>query len=103
MVKARIPSFDTGFPINFSTLRDEVGENVEIQGGVKVADLLNDTPDGIYAKTRDILQSGIMRGGRFILKEANDLAPCVPLENMRAMYRAARAVGVYGHQEGIRS
>jgi hypothetical protein len=98
-----VGSFDTGFPINFSTLRDEVGENVEIQGGVKVADLLNDTPDGIYAKTRDILQSGIMRGGRFILKEANDLAPCVPLENMRAMYRAARAVGVYGHQEGIRS
>lgn len=36
--------FDTGYPINFATLREEVGEDVEIWGGVPVASLLSDTP-----------------------------------------------------------
>lgn len=90
-----ITSFDTGFPINFTTLRDEVGDEIDIQGGVPVGNLLNDSPQAIYERTRDILTSGITRGGRFILKEANDLAPCVPLENMQAMYRAVHDYGVY--------
>ena len=36
-----------------------------------------------------------MQGGRFILKEANDLTPCTQLENMDALYQAARTYGVY--------
>lgn len=92
-----VHSFDTGFPINFDTLRDEVGEEVEIQGGVPVSNLLSGTPQEIAAQTRAILSSGITRGGRFILKEANDLAPCVPLENMQAMYAAAREYGIYSN------
>jgi hypothetical protein len=90
-----VKSFDTGFPINFSTLRDEVGEEVEIQGGVPVGSLLNDSPQEIFQKTKEILLSGIMRGGKFIMKEANDLAPCVPLANMEAMYAATRQHGIY--------
>lgn len=90
-----VRSFDTGFPINFTTLRDEVGEDVEIQGGVPVGELVHATPNQIFLRTREILQSGITRGGKFILKEANDLAPCTPLENMRAMYSAVKQYGVY--------
>jgi uroporphyrinogen decarboxylase len=90
-----IKSFDTGYPINFATLRDEVGEDVEIQGGVPVANLLADTPDQVYAQSVAILQSGIMRGGKFILKEANNLPPMTPPENLAAMYRAVKEVGVY--------
>jgi len=90
-----IKSFDTGFPINFKTLRDEVGESVEIQGGVPVGDLVSETPAAIVQKTKEILESGIMRGGRFILKEANDLAPCTPAANMQAMYSAAKTFGTY--------
>jgi uroporphyrinogen-III decarboxylase len=90
-----VKSFDTGFPINFTTLRDEVGEDVEIQGGVPVGSLLNESPQVIYQKTQEILSSGIMRGGKFLMKEANDLAPCVPLANMEAMYAATRAFGLY--------
>jgi uroporphyrinogen-III decarboxylase len=96
-----IHSFDTGFPIHFSSLRDEVGEDVEIQGGVPVADLLNRTPREIEDQTRLVLQSGITRGGRFILKEANDLAPCVPLENLRAMYAACRKYGIYENRSEV--
>jgi uroporphyrinogen-III decarboxylase len=86
-----IRSFDTGFPIDFNTLRDQVGEEVEIQGGVPVGLLMNGTPSEVAQKTRQILGSGITRGGRFILKEANALAPCVPLANMHAMYETNRA------------
>ena len=95
-----IQGFDTGFPINFATLRDEVGEKVEIQGGVPVGSLLSDTPAAIYERSRDILTSGIKRGGKFILKEANDLAPCVPLANMEAMYRAVHDFGLFEQGNG---
>jgi hypothetical protein len=90
-----IRALDTGFPINFQTLRSEIGEAVEVQGGVPVSELLSRSPDAITERTRAILQSGVTQGGRFILKEANDLAPCIPLENMQAMYAAVRQYGVY--------
>jgi len=57
--------------------------------------LLSCTPDQIYAIARGILNSGIKRGGKFIMAEANDLAPCVPLANLEAMYRATKEYGVY--------
>lgn len=90
MHELAIDTFDTGFPINFNTLRGEVGEGVEIQGGVRVADLLAGPPAAIREKTHAILNSGITRGGRFILKEANDLPPCVPFAHLEAMYAAAQ-------------
>jgi len=90
-----VKSFDTGFPINWRTLRDEVGDDVEIQGGVPVHNLLNDTPAEIERLTREILSSGIMRGGKIILKEANDLPPRVPLANLWAMYETGRQYGKY--------
>jgi uroporphyrinogen-III decarboxylase len=90
-----VNSFDTGFPIRWETLRDEVGEGVEILGGVTVMDLLACRPAEIRAKARQILESGIKRGGRFILKEANNLAPCTPPENIAAMYEAVKMWGRY--------
>jgi hypothetical protein len=90
-----IGSFDTGFPLDFSKLRDQLGEDVEIRGGVRVPDLLSCGPGEIYAKAKDILTSGIKRGGKYIMAEANDLAPCVPLANLEAMYAATREFGRY--------
>ena len=90
-----INHFDTGFPNNFTTLRDEIGEGVHINGGVHIGLLLNGTPEQVRAETRRILQSGIMRGGKFVMKEANNLPPGVPLENMWAMYEATREFGKY--------
>lgn len=90
-----VNSFDTGFPIDFTSIRRELGPTVEIQGGVRAPQLAHGTPDEIHAEARRILESGIMEGGRFILKEANDLVPCTPMENMNALYQAARTYGVY--------
>jgi hypothetical protein len=36
-----------------------------------------------------------MKGGRFVLREANNLAPCTPVENITAMYEAGKEFGVY--------
>ena len=90
-----VNSFDTGFPIDFSSIRQTLGPTVEIQGGVRAPQLAHGSPEEIFTEARRILESGIMEGGRFILKEANDLVPCTPLENMDALYQAARTYGVY--------
>jgi hypothetical protein len=52
-------------------------EAVEIRGSVRVPDLLT-ILRRIYIKAREILTSGIKRGGKFILTEANDLASLLP-------------------------
>ena len=57
--------------------------------------LLGGTPDAVYAATRDILQSGVKEGGRFILREGNNLPPRTPPANLEAMYRAALDYGRY--------
>jgi uroporphyrinogen-III decarboxylase len=88
-------SFDTGFPINFTWLRQELGPEVEILGGPRAPLLLDGTPDEVATETKRILQSGIMAGGRFILREANDLAPGTPLANLATMYAMAHQFGVY--------
>ena len=68
---------------------------MEIQGGIPVAELLEGSPAEIFRKTETILRSGIRQGGKFIMREANNLPPCVPLENLQAMYSATRQAGVF--------
>ncbi len=89
-----ISAFDTGFPIDFARLRRELGPEVTIQGGPHIELLRTGTPEQVVEETRRILQSGILEGGRFILREGNNLAPGTPLENTEAMYRAAREYGL---------
>ncbi|NOZ57644.1 MAG: hypothetical protein GXO73_12745, partial [Calditrichaeota bacterium] len=48
----------------------------------------------IRDETRRILQGGITRGRRFVLREGNNLSPGTPLENMEVMYWTGRE---YGH------
>ena len=90
-----IGSFDTGFPIRFETLRDEIGEAIHVSGGMHVDILLRGTPADVARETRRILASGVTRGGRFIMKEANNMPPCTPLENIRAMYETVRQHGTF--------
>ncbi len=52
-------------------------------------------PPKSTGRTESILRSGIRQGGKFIMREANNLPPCVPLENLQAMYSATRQVGVF--------
>lgn len=90
-----VNSFDTGFPVDHGRLRQALGPDVEILGGPEAPVLRNGTPKDVYDRATDILQSGIMEGGRFILREANNLPPCCPEANLAAMYRACLDHGAY--------
>ena len=52
-------------------------------------------PEQIRKEVKRICESGIMEGGRFVLREANNLAPCTPIENVEAMYAAGKEYGRY--------
>ena len=69
--------------------------DVEIFGGVEVPTLLGCTSQQVYERAREILQSGITEGGRFVLRDANNLPPNVPWSNLAAMYKATLNFGVY--------
>ncbi len=90
-----IQSFDTGFPIDFAKLRSDLGPDIEIKGGPHVELMRSGTPQKITERAREILESGIMNGGRFVLREGNNLAPGTPLENVQALYDVARTFGRY--------
>lgn len=88
-------SFDTGFPIDFKWLREELGEKVEFRGGPRIDLLLKRTTTEIDSEVKRILSTGIMKGGKFILGEANNVAPCTLAENLNAVYNAAKNYGLY--------
>lgn len=88
-----IQKFDTGFPVDFAAIRRTLGPTATIQGGPHVDLILRGTPTQVYEESRRILTSGVLTGGRFVLREGNNLAPYTPLDNTEAMYRAGRDFG----------
>jgi uroporphyrinogen-III decarboxylase len=91
----KVGSFDTGFPVDFAALRETLGPEVEILGGPHVELLRRGPVEAIVNETRRVLQSGVMRGGRFVLREGNNLAPGTPAANVAAMYAACKEFGRY--------
>lgn len=89
-------SFDTGYPFDFAEFRRELGPDVEVYGGPSVPLLRFGSPEGVRAEVTRVLESGIMEGGRFVLREGNNLAPGTPVENLEVMYETAKRVGRYG-------
>jgi uroporphyrinogen-III decarboxylase len=90
-----VRSFDTGYPVDFGRLRKELGPDVEIYGGPSVPFLRAATPTAAHEETRRILTSGVMEGGRFVLREGNNLAPGIRLENLWAMWDTVHEFGTY--------
>jgi len=90
-----VNSFDTGFPVDHGALRRELGPDVTIQGGPHVELLRTATPEGVREETKRILRSGVMEGGKFVLREGNNLAPFTPVANVAAMYAACKELGRY--------
>jgi uroporphyrinogen-III decarboxylase len=95
-----VNSFDTGFPVDHGRLRRELGPGIYIYGGPSVQEMLRGTPKSVAARAKEILASGVMEGGRFVLREGNNLAPETPLENVRALIETARRHGRYGARGG---
>jgi uroporphyrinogen-III decarboxylase len=93
-----IRSFDTGFPVDFGGLRSVLGDEIEIFGGPSVPFLTNASPEEAFDETVRVLNSGIKSGGRFILREGNNLAPEVSPANVAAMYEAVQTHGHFSEQ-----
>lgn len=93
--KLGIQAFDTGFPVDHGWLRNVLGPEVTISGGPHVDLLRHGSADDCYRATCGILQSGVMEGGRFSLREGNNLPPRVPVENLQAVYQACLECGWY--------
>jgi uroporphyrinogen-III decarboxylase len=93
-----IRSFDTGFPIDLGQARRELGPEIELLGGPSVPLLCYGTAQEVRAETVMILRSGVMEGGKFTLREGNNLAPGTPLEKLWAMYETAKEFGRYGQR-----
>ena len=90
-----VSAFDTGFPVDFGALRLALGPEIRIHGGPHVELLRCGTPKAVFEESRRILQSGILDGKMFLLREGNNLAPGTPLENIEAMVEAGLQFGRY--------
>jgi len=89
-------TIDTGFPIDFSRLYDELSPKTRVMGGPNIALLRNGTPQQIEEEVKRILHSGVMEKSKaFILRDANLVAPCTPLENINMIYEACEKYGYY--------
>ncbi|HTL52006.1 MAG TPA: uroporphyrinogen decarboxylase family protein [Planctomycetota bacterium] len=91
----KIGSIDTGFPIDHGAVRRELGPSVEIYGGPHVELMRNGSAKEVYDSACAVLASGVREGGKFVLREGNNLAPETPIENIAALYQAAKQCGTY--------
>jgi len=91
-----VVSFDTGFPINFETLYDELSPDVTILGGPSTKLIRYGNSEEVKNEAKRILRSGVMEKSKaFILREGNALAPGTPIPNVNAIYEAAEEAGYY--------
>ncbi|MFA7672621.1 MAG: uroporphyrinogen decarboxylase family protein [Clostridia bacterium] len=92
----RVCTFDTGFPVNFKKLATELGEGiVRLNGGVRVDDLMQKTPEQIRHITKSIMDDVMPYTDKFVMRDANNLSPLTPYENIYAMYQTVREFGRY--------
>jgi uroporphyrinogen-III decarboxylase len=88
-------TFDTGFPVDHGWLRRELGLEVLIYGGPSAVLVKSGPAEAIRQEVRRICESGVMEGGKFVLIDANNMAPCTPVEHVVALYEAAKQFGRY--------
>lgn len=90
-----ISSIDTGFPLDLGKAREILGEDVIIQGGVKVTTLEYGPLSKIEEEVRNILSSGVTKGKRFIFRDANNVTPNTSIEHLNFAYRLVGRIGLY--------
>lgn len=88
-------SFDTGFPIDHEAVLRKLRPGTTMLGGPPVAFLEKASPAEVYNKVKEMALRLKKVSKYFIMREANNLPPSVPLTNVLAMYRAVAEYGVY--------
>ncbi|MEM2940583.1 MAG: uroporphyrinogen decarboxylase family protein [Thermoproteota archaeon] len=90
-----ISSIDTGFPLDLGKAREILGEDVVIQGGVRVTTLKQGPLNKIEEEVKNILDSGVTKGKRFVFRDANNVAPKTPIEHLNFTYQLVKRIGRY--------
>lgn len=71
-------------------LKAEYGDKLLFQGGVDTQHILpNGTPEEVYAESTRVIKA-LYKNGGYILCGSQDLQADVPVENVKAMYEAAK-------------
>jgi len=70
--------------------REVLGDTVALRGNVSPSTLTTGTPEDVDAAVKYIVDNVWNKGGRIILDAAFGLPDETPVENVRAMFRAAR-------------
>ncbi len=90
-----VGEFDTGFPVDHGQLVQDLGPQIRVNGGPHIALLLNGKPEEVRMETRRILEEVKTHTKRFVLRDANNLPPRTPPENIKAMYETALEYGTF--------
>ncbi|MBS7648789.1 hypothetical protein KEJ17_03995, partial [Candidatus Bathyarchaeota archaeon] len=90
-----ISSIDTGFPLDLGKAREILGEDVVIQGGVRVTTLKQGPLSKIEDEVKSIFGSGVAKGKRFIFRDANNVAPNTPVEHLNFTYELVKRIGLH--------
>lgn len=93
--RLHVVSFDTGYPIDHRKVAQELGPAVQIQGGPTAGLLLSGSREEVAEETVRIIRAVKDVTRRFVLRDANNVSPGTPLENIRVMYDKVREAGVY--------
>lgn len=90
-----VMDFDTGYPTDLGKMRKVLGPEVTLRGNISPMILLQGPSYRIEEEVIKLLQSGVMEGGKFLLCDGNNVAPCTPIEHLRTMYETGKRYGRY--------
>ncbi|OIN98325.1 hypothetical protein AUJ66_01120 [Candidatus Desantisbacteria bacterium CG1_02_38_46] len=90
-----IKTFDLGFPTDLGKARQDLGEDVTLIGNIPPHLLKMGPVQKIKDEVKNLCQSGVMKGGKFILHDGNNCAPETSVLHFKAMYEAGREYGRY--------
>jgi len=90
-----IGTFDTGFPTDLARARKELGPDVLLRGNIHPELLRSGPKKKIVEAVKNLLSSGVMEGGKFILCEGNQVVPGTPIKHFEVMYEAGKKFGRY--------
>lgn len=81
--------------MDFKKIKREYGNDIAFQGGIDIQDTMPfGSPDAVKAEVKHAIET-LGPGGGYILCTSHNLQADTPLENILAMYEAAREFGGY--------
>jgi hypothetical protein len=86
-----------GWETSLEKVREYLGGRAYLTGNLSPALLLQGTPEEVYQATRRVIEI-LGPGGGLVVTDGANMAPGTPLENMRAMVRAAEDYGLPAHR-----